>query len=71
MKCICASDDRNTLMTGAYTGTLAGFDMATRQWRSFSRPTAAGISALSYAAQPRHFLASSYDGKIYPVPLPT
>ncbi len=67
VKCICASDDRNTLMTGAYTGTLAGFDVAAREWRSFSRPTAAGISALSYAPQPRHFLASSYDGGIYPV----
>ena len=67
VKCICASDDRNTLMTGAYTGTLAGFDMATRTWSSFSRPTAAGISSLAYDSRQRRFLASSYDGQIYPV----
>jgi WD40 repeat protein len=67
VKCICASDDRNTLMTGAYTGTLAGFDMATRSWVSFSRPTASGISALAYDGRNRRFLASSYDGQVYAV----
>ena len=65
VKCICASDDRNTLMTGAYTGTLAGFDMRTRTWCSFSRPTAAGISSLTFDSHDRNFLASSYDGQIY------
>jgi WD40 repeat protein len=67
VKCICASDDRNTLMTGAYTGTLAGFDMATRSWVSFARPTASGISALAYDGCNQHFLASSYDGHVYAV----
>jgi WD40 repeat protein len=67
VKCICASDDRNTLMTGAYTGTLAGFDMATRSWVSFARPTASGISALAYDGRHRRFLASSYDGRVYAV----
>jgi WD40 repeat protein len=67
VKCICASDDRNTLMTGAYTGTLAGFDMASRSWVSFARPTASGISALAYDGRNRHFLASSYDGHVYAV----
>ena len=67
VKCICASDDRNTLMTGAYTGTLAGFDMATRSWVSFARPTASGISALAYDGHNRRFLASSYDGQVYVV----
>jgi toxoflavin biosynthesis protein ToxC len=67
VKCICASDDQKTLMTGAYTGTLAGFDMATRSWVSFSRPTASGISALAYDGHNRHFLASSYDGHVYTV----
>jgi len=67
VKCICASDDRNTLMTGAYTGTLAGFDMATRSWNSFSRPTASGISALAFDGRNQRFLASSYDGRVYAV----
>ena len=65
VKCICASDDRETLMTGAYTGTLAGFDMASRRWISFTRPTASGISGLAYDGGNRRFLASSYDGHIY------
>lgn len=65
VKCICASTDRNTLMTGAYTGTLASFDVPTRSWRSFERPTAAGISALAYDDGRGRFLASSYDGRVY------
>ena len=67
VKCICASDDRSILMTGAYTGTLAGFDMASRSWRSFSRPTASGISSLTFDSNHQQFLASSYDGQIYTV----
>lgn len=65
VKCICPSTDGNTLMTGAYTGTLASFDMATRSWKSFSRPTTAGISALAYDPAQRRFIASSYDGRLY------
>ncbi len=67
VKCICSSKDRNTLMTGAYTGTVAGFDMATRSWRSFSRLTASGISSLTFDARQSRFLASSYDGQIYAI----
>ena len=67
VKCICASDDHATIMTGAYTGTLAGFDMATRSWRSFSRPTSSGISSLAFDSKHNQFLASSYDGQIYAV----
>lgn len=67
VKCICASEDRHVLMTGSYTGTLAGFDLRTRQWCSFVRPTAAGISALAYDRRHGHFLASSYDGHLYTV----
>lgn len=67
VKCICSSDDRNLLMTGAYTGTLACFDMRTRQWRSFERPTAAGISSITFDSGKQRFVASSYDGKLYAV----
>ncbi|WP_324103317.1 WD40 repeat domain-containing protein [Noviherbaspirillum sp.] len=67
IKCICASADRNLLMTGAYTGTLAGFDMTSRTWYSFARPTSAGISSIAYDHRHGYFLASSYDGRIYVV----
>ena len=66
VKCICASDDRNTLMTGAYTGTLAGFDMASRSWGPVIRPTTSGISSVTFDRVEHRFLASSYDGHIYP-----
>ncbi len=65
IKCIASGAGR--IMTGSYGGTLAGFDVATRTWSSFSRPTASGISALSYDPVHDRFLASSYDGNIYPV----
>lgn len=67
VKCICVSADRRTVMTGAYSGTLAGFDLDARRWRSFERPTAAGISSLAYDPRQSQFLASSYDGQLYRV----
>ena len=67
VKCICASEDGSVLMTGAYTGTVAAFDMATRSWISFERPTASGISSLAWDSARKRFLASSYDGRVYAV----
>lgn len=67
VKCISASSDGKTIMTGSYGGTLAAFDMETRKWRSFSRPTAAGISSIAFDTRHQVFLASSYDGNIYTV----
>jgi toxoflavin biosynthesis protein ToxC len=67
VKCIAASTDGKRIMTGSYGGTLAGFDVAKKAWSCFSRPSASGISSIAY--QPLHdrFLASCYDGRIYPV----
>jgi toxoflavin biosynthesis protein ToxC len=67
VKCICASDDKLTLMTGAYTGTLAAFDVPTRSWTCFGRPTASGISALAFDRKRRRFQASSFDGQVHDV----
>jgi WD40 repeat protein len=67
IKCICSNTDHTILMTGAYTGTVAGFDIKTRTWSSFSRPTASGISSLAYDEKHHRFLASSYDGHVYPI----
>lgn len=67
IKCICISADEKRIMTGSYGGTLAGFDVLTRKWLSFSRPTASGISAITYDSQHDRFLASSYNGCIYTV----
>jgi toxoflavin biosynthesis protein ToxC len=67
IKCMTVSSDGNTLMTGSYGGTLAGFDVPTRSWTVFQRPTMAGISSLTYDKQAGRFLAASYDGRVYPV----
>jgi WD40 repeat protein len=67
VKCIAASTDGKRIMTGSYTGTLAGFDIGKAAWTSFARPTASGISAIAYDPQTDRFLASAYNGKIYVV----
>ncbi|MFA6921658.1 MAG: WD40 repeat domain-containing protein, partial [Gallionella sp.] len=67
VKCIAASSDGKRIMTGSYGGTLAGFNVTTKKWFTFSRPTASGISAIAYYPEQDRFLASSYDGQIYPV----
>jgi len=71
VKCIAASEDGRWLMTGAYTGTVAGFDMASKEFVSFQRLTASGISSLAFEAGKDRFLASAYDGVIYPVARPS
>lgn len=67
VKCIASSTDGKRIMTGSYGGTLAGFDVESKQWSSFSRPTASGISSLTYDPQQDRFLASAYNGRIYRV----
>jgi WD40 repeat protein len=67
IKCVCASPDGKTLMSGSYGGTVAAFDVPSRTWTVFERPTTAGISALSYDTDQQCFLATSYDGQVYPI----
>ncbi len=68
VKCIAVNAARTLLLTGSYGGTLAAFDLAGRRWLGMSRPTDAGISSIVWDNDDGHFLASSYDGQIYPVP---
>lgn len=67
IKCLGVSEDGQTLMTGSYGGTIAGFDLVSRQWIHFNRPTNAGISSICYDPINQHFLAASYDGQVYPI----
>jgi WD40 repeat protein len=68
VKCIAIDDDRTTVLTGSYGGTLALFDLAHKQWSPVQRPTASGISSITWDPARRAFLAASYDGGIYAVP---
>jgi WD40 repeat protein len=65
IKCISVSTDKKRIMTGAYTGTLAGFDVEKREWYKVERPTSSGISSLAYDDVLDIFYAASYDGQVY------
>ena len=65
VKALCASSDGRTLMTGSYGGTVAAFDLPSRRWTRFERPTTAGISSIAYDPRRARFLAAAYDGAIH------
>lgn len=67
IKCVAASPQGDYVATGDYAGTIALFNVAKRSWISVERPTAAGISCIVFDGARRRFLASSYDGNIYPL----
>ena len=67
IKCIAVDDEKSHILTGCYGGTLAMFCLKTRKWTQTERPTMSGISAIHWDSQNQQFLASSYDGCIYPM----
>ncbi|NBF02271.1 hypothetical protein GV819_08190 [Pseudomonas sp. Fl5BN2] len=69
IKCIAISKDRSQIATGSYGGTIAVFDLEKRAWATVVKPTASGISCLTHNASGDGFLASAYDGRIYPINL--
>ncbi len=67
VKCIAASADQQVIATGSYGGTVALFDLQQRRWTHRVKPTTSGISCITYSPQDGLFLASSYDGQLYPI----
>ncbi|GFM89697.1 hypothetical protein PSCICO_50960 [Pseudomonas cichorii] len=67
IKCIAISPDHTQIATGSYGGTVAIFDVAKRRWVAVEKPTASGISCISHNIDGTGFLASAYDGRIYPI----
>jgi len=67
VKCMSINSDHTLLLTGSYGGTLALFDLVEKHWKSFDRPTIAGISSIAWDNHQKRFLAASYDGNIYKV----
>jgi WD40 repeat protein len=67
VKCMAVNEERTAVLTGCYGGTLARFDLLENRWTSVQRPTAAGISSITWDRQGQRFLAASYDGGIYPI----
>jgi toxoflavin biosynthesis protein ToxC len=68
IKCVAAGAGGRMIATGAYDGQIAVYDRVTDTWPLIGRPTASGISSVSYDPQGHRFLASSYDGAVYEVP---
>ncbi|HEX3786589.1 MAG TPA: WD40 repeat domain-containing protein [Pseudonocardiaceae bacterium] len=69
IKCVSADTTGNVIALGAYDGHVAVYDRTARRWTEHSHPTAAGISAMAFDADHGRFLASSYDGRVYPIPM--
>lgn len=67
VKCIAASADMRRIATGSYGGTVAVFDLEQGRWERVEKPTASGISCLTSDPASNGFLASAYDGKLYPI----
>ncbi|MEJ5149526.1 WD40 repeat domain-containing protein [Comamonas sp. MYb396] len=69
IKCVAASPDGQWIATGSYHGCVAIYDHAAGQWQPTMRPTSAGISSLCFDSDKAQFLAGSYDGNIYDIPI--
>jgi len=67
VKTVCANAAGTRIASGAYTGTIAIFDVPSRSFVAVLRPTASGISGLAYDAASDQFVAASYDGNLYTV----
>ena len=66
IKCVACSIDGRWFATGDYGGRVGVFDIAAERYVTTLRPTATGISSIA-AAPAGGFLASSYDGNLYPI----
>lgn len=69
IKCVAASADGRYIATGGYHGRIAVYDRQLGRWISDDRETSAGISALAFDRENHEFLGSSYDGRVYRVPV--
>jgi WD40 repeat protein len=70
IKCVAADDQGRWVATASYYGTVAVYDVEHGAWLDMFRPTASGISSLWAANADGEFLASSYDGHVYPIAFP-
>lgn len=67
IKCVSASTDGRYIASGSYFGAVAIYDRCAAKWTNVTRPTAAGISCITFDAGQQCFVASSYDGRLYPI----
>jgi WD40 repeat protein len=68
IKCVAADDAGGLIATGSYVGVVEVYDAAAGRWLDPPvRPTAAGVSSLTWHPGRGAFLAASYDGSVYEV----
>lgn len=68
IKCIASDAEGGLIATGSYVGLVAIYDADARCWLDAPvRPTAAGLSSLTWHGGRQAFLAASYDGSIYEI----
>jgi len=67
IKCIASSSCGKRVATGSYSGTIAIYDVESKSWKEHLRPTTSGISSLYFDRGRSMFIASSYDGHVYPI----
>ena len=65
IKCMATDEMGLHILSGSYGGTLALFDVRTRQWSKLSRPTHAGISSITWDQAQGCYWAGAYDGQVY------
>jgi toxoflavin biosynthesis protein ToxC len=69
IKCVAVDPDTGLVATGGYHGRVAVYDPSAGTWVTNRRPATSGISSLCPGKSPGSFLAASYDGNVYPIPV--
>lgn len=71
IKCVSCDSAGEIIACGSYGGSIHLYDVRRERWIKGLRPTSAGISSLTFVPERPAFVASSYDGSLYWVPLET
>lgn len=70
IKCIKVSTNNRALIaTGSYNGLFCVYNTKSHEWFYINRLCTSGISSISFDNRKNEFLASSYNGKIYVIPV--
>lgn len=69
IKSICTDPSGNYIATGSYYGQIGVYHRIRRQWLKFEKISSSGISCLTFDQNKDQFLAGSYNGNIYAVPM--
>ncbi|QNQ08503.1 WD40 repeat domain-containing protein [Sphingomonas alpina] len=69
IKCVAALDGARRIATGSYDGKVAIYDLAADDWPIVRQISRFGISSLMADDAANAFIATSYDGQFYRIPM--